>query len=281
MEWRCEWCGKPHAEDDPPCDNCGHGKFEKAVVRRTDLAEGEGLESTLVWVCTDCGREHPKHAPPCSRCGNTTLEKQEQRVSEDELTAPGYLDLVTPRYIATLGLTLAVAAVLILGFVGVLDLPGFDQGGVPTVDTVPGNETTAGDVDLDAVEDAYILALNDRLEAEGTTRLDRSDGLDAVTTYYHQQVINWRVADGPPPDDEEVTDLLLEECETGTETPIEFHEATIAFDGTEDTQELADSLVTEVIERQEFEPAPGANTVGVDVHAVGDRLFLGQFVCER
>ena len=85
MEWRCEWCGKPHDEDDPPCDNCGHGSFERAVVRRTDLG-GEDSDTTTVWVCTACGREHTKHAPPCSRCNNADLERREKRVDESNLT---------------------------------------------------------------------------------------------------------------------------------------------------------------------------------------------------
>jgi ribosomal protein L40E len=74
MEWRCEWCGKPHEENDPPCDNCGHGQFERAVVP----AGPEGDGGPLVWVCTECGREHPRNNPPCSRCGGMDLEKQRQ-----------------------------------------------------------------------------------------------------------------------------------------------------------------------------------------------------------
>lgn len=83
MEWRCEWCGKPHEENDPPCDNCGHGKFEQAVVRQ---GSSDNTRSTVVWVCTDCGREHTKHSPPCSRCNNATLERHEKTVSDAELT---------------------------------------------------------------------------------------------------------------------------------------------------------------------------------------------------
>jgi ribosomal protein L37AE/L43A len=83
MEWRCEWCGKPHEENDPPCDNCGHGKFEKAVVRQGSAGDAN---STVVWVCTDCGREHTRHSPPCSRCNNATLERREKTVSDEELT---------------------------------------------------------------------------------------------------------------------------------------------------------------------------------------------------
>ena len=83
MEWRCEWCGKPHEENDPPCDNCGHGKFERAVVRQGSAGDAN---STVVWVCTDCGREHTKHSPPCSRCNNATLERQEKTISDEDLT---------------------------------------------------------------------------------------------------------------------------------------------------------------------------------------------------
>jgi len=84
MEWRCEWCGKPHEENDPPCDNCGHGSFEKAVVRRQSP---EANNSTVVWVCTECGREHTKNSPPCSRCNNATLEREEKTLSDEDLTA--------------------------------------------------------------------------------------------------------------------------------------------------------------------------------------------------
>jgi len=87
MEWRCEWCGKPHEENDPPCDNCGHGSFEKAVVRRTDLSESDAEASTVVWVCTECGREHTRNSPPCSRCNNATLEREKKTLSDDDLTA--------------------------------------------------------------------------------------------------------------------------------------------------------------------------------------------------
>ena len=73
MEWRCEWCGKPHEENDPPCDACGHGSFERAVVPTGPEGDGE----TLLWICPECGREHVRNNPPCSRCGNMNLEAHE------------------------------------------------------------------------------------------------------------------------------------------------------------------------------------------------------------
>ncbi|SDJ20323.1 hypothetical protein SAMN05216226_101115 [Halovenus aranensis] len=277
MEWRCEWCGKPHDEDDPPCDNCGHGQFEKAVVRQTDLADEGNQEATIVWACTDCGREHPKHAPPCSRCGNPTLEKQRQHVDQAELSAPGYLDLVTPRYILALGVTLAVASVVVLGLVGVLDVPGFDQGGVPGVDDVPGNATATGGVALADVEAAYVAALNEELDRADGPQLDRSDHLDEVSTFYNQRLVKTLLADGNLPEDQRVSDLLGEECRRGT--PITFSDEQVTVDGSETAPELGQTLATAVVEAG-FEPVRSATVVGVDVHAVDGQLFLGQFVCE-
>ena len=80
MEWRCEWCEKPHEENDPPCDNCGHGKFERAVVP----VGPEGNSNPLVWVCASCGRTHQRNSPPCSRCGHAKLTKHEQSFDEDD-----------------------------------------------------------------------------------------------------------------------------------------------------------------------------------------------------
>jgi len=82
MEYRCEWCGKPHPEDDPPCDNCGHGSFERAVVPAAPEGDGEG---PAVWVCTDCGREHPRNNPPCARCNGMDFERRSQAFEDGEV----------------------------------------------------------------------------------------------------------------------------------------------------------------------------------------------------
>lgn len=87
MEYRCEWCGKPHAEDDPPCDNCGHGSFERAVVPAAPEGDADG---PAVWVCTDCGREHPRNNPPCSRCNGMDFERRTQTF--DDGAVPGVDD---------------------------------------------------------------------------------------------------------------------------------------------------------------------------------------------
>jgi len=212
MEWRCEWCGKPHEEDDPPCDNCGHGKFEKAVVRQTDLGDGEG-DPALVWVCTECGREHPKNSPPCSRCGNITLEQRRQEIDEAELSAPGYLDLLTPQYLAAVGVALVLGVVFVLGVTGVVDVPGFGGGGVPEVENVPGNATHSGAVSLAAVEDGFTADLNDRLTAAGEEASQRDGDLDAVARYLNQQSVRTEFSsDTEGSVDDSVREVASEAC---------------------------------------------------------------------
>ncbi len=276
MRWRCTWCGKPHEENDPPCDNCGHARFEEAIVRQTDLSEGNEREAALVWVCTDCGREHPKHAPPCSRCGNTTLEKQRQHVDEAELTPPGYRDLVTPQYLAVLGVVLAFAVIVTLGLTGIVDLPGFDQGGVPEVDGVPGNDSTANGISLAEVEQVYLTALNDELA--GDEQLERHDDLDEIATFYNQQILRWQLADGSEPDAETTAELLAEVCHT--DEPITFQDVSVQFTDGDDPTALGDALARESLEDPDWSPED-ATILGVDVHAVDDRLYLGQFTCQR
>jgi len=257
MEWRCEWCGKPHEEDDPPCDNCGHGKFEKAVVRQTDLAGEEGPETTLVWVCTDCGREHPKNAPPCSRCGNTKLEKQRQRVDDNDLSAPGYLDLVTPRYLAAVGVTLVVAAVFVLGVAGVVDLPGFGQGGVPDVDAA---------------------SLNERLREQGDGDLERNDRLDEIATWVNQQSIKSQAADGQRVDGDRLGDLLFDECRTvDRDTNQQFLFVDIGENET--ATAVGERLAARMLENDRFGPTDTENAFGVDVHYLDGQLYVRQFVC--
>jgi 3'-5' exoribonuclease len=85
MEWRCAWCGKPHEENDPPCDNCGHGEFEKAVVPMAPDDEADDGETMTQWVCQECGNEHPKHTPPCDRCGGGPLERREITYDESQV----------------------------------------------------------------------------------------------------------------------------------------------------------------------------------------------------
>lgn len=328
MEWRCEWCGKPHDEDDPPCDNCGHGSFERAVVRQTDLSAGTDPDTMTVWVCTACGREHPKHSPPCSRCNNATLERREKRVDEsnlterpgsaeyktvdadsttlwvcaecgrehakhappcsrcghttlnreekqvadDEITAPGYRELVTPGYLAVLGVTLLLAALFLLGAAGVVDLPGFPDDPVPEVDDVPGNETATGSIPLAAVETAYLDALDERRVGENLDSLERDDHLDEVARYHNQRWVRAEFGDGARPTDAELGDVLEADCdEAGL---VFFSRAVDGDDPTALGEQLADELVAG------HSPLLGAvERTGVDVHSADGTLYLSQLVC--
>jgi hypothetical protein len=328
MEWRCEWCGKPHEENDPPCDNCGHGSFERAVVRQTDLSEGGdpdtmtvwvctacgrehpkhsppcsrcnnatlereekrvdesnlterpgsadtgavSAEQTTLWVCTECGREHPKHSPPCSQCGNATLERETRRIAEEELTAPGYRDLLTPRYLAVLVGTLALATLFVLGATGTVDLPGFPDNSVPSVDNVPGNATTADGVSLAAVERAYLETLDDQRVDRGLDALDRNGRLDEVARFYNQRRVKEAAGTGTRPGEAELRDLLGGDC---AEADLVFFSRPAGDGG-------ADSVGTRLAGVVGAEDSPlraDRNLTGVDIHSVDGTLFLTQFVC--
>lgn len=267
MEWRCEWCGKPHEENDPPCDNCGHGQFEKAVVRQTDLSE-EGGGPALVWVCTECGREHPKNSPPCSRCGSASLEKRHQEIDESDLAAPGYLDLLTPGYLAVAGIALVLGVVFVLGVTGVVDLPGFGDEGVPTVENVPGNATSAGSVPLAAVEDEFVETLNQQRRSAGDGELQRNGDLNDVARNLNQQSVRSVYAGGEPPTiTGEMRDVAADACGGGRIVPV-----TVAVQA-----DLEGATASSLGERlaDEFRDDPsrtveGGRLIGLDVHRTPD-----------
>jgi hypothetical protein len=279
MEWRCEWCGKPHEEDDPPCDNCGHGTFEEAVVRRTDLSDGSGPESTTVWVCTECGRSHTKHAPPCSRCGNHKLVAEEQGVDEGELSAPGYLDLVTPRYLAAAAVVLALAGVFLAAVTGLVYVPGLSPG-LPPVSDVPGDGETAGDRSLASVEGAYLDALNDRRVAAGLDALDREESLDDVAAYANRRVVKARHGDGSLPEQGQINEALTGACDPGSVTPalVTLGPARGVEAATSDA-DLGAALARQRTSGSDLASAERSVT-GLDVHVAPDgTTYLSQFTC--
>jgi len=279
MEWRCEWCGKPHEEDDPPCDNCGHGSFEKAVVPQTDLSEGEGPDATTVWVCTECGRNHTKHAPPCSRCGNHKLVKEKQRVDDAELSAPGYLDLLTPKYLAGLVVVLGLAGVFTLGVTGLVYIPGLSPG-VPPVPDAPGEADAAAGRSLAAVESAYVTELNERRSGAGLAELTRTDRLDEIAAYTNKQLVAVEYGEADSVDREAVTEEVRAACGDVAVSPSRINlDRTSGLDGTDTAQSLAVALVDRHESADGFARADGA-LVGVDVHVAPDgRTYLTQFTC--
>jgi len=279
MEWRCEWCGKPHESDDPPCDNCGHGSFEKAVVRQTDLSEGNGPESTTVWVCTECGRNHTKHAPPCSRCGNHKLVKEQQRVDEDELAVPGYLDLITPRYLAGVAVVFVLAGVFVLGMTGLIYVPGISPG-LPPIGDTPGDAEMAGDRSLAAVETAYLDELNDRRTDAGLSTLDRDEDIDEVATFANKRIVQARHGDGELPDRGQINDALSGTCTVQRVTPVFLSlDRGEGLDATDTENELAAALVERHTAENDLATAERSLT-GVDIHVAPDgTTYLTQFTC--
>lgn len=117
MEYRCEWCGERYPTDDPPCEECGHGEFEEALLREDGTVE----TTELMWVCANCGRAHQRNNPPCKRCGGTDLEPHEQDYDDlSDAVAPSYGDLASPAYLAAVAVALLVFGLLVLVFAGVV-----------------------------------------------------------------------------------------------------------------------------------------------------------------
>lgn len=276
MDWRCEWCGKPHEENDPPCDNCGHGTFEEAVVRQTDPNEGVGPEETVVWVCTECGRTHTKHSPPCSRCQNNKLVREVQSVDESELTAPSYLDLLTPKYLAGFVVVLGFAAVFVLGVTGIVYVPGLSPG-LPSVSDVPGEADTASGLSLAEVENAYLDGLNDRREDAGLATLDRTEDMDAVAVFVNQRAVKQEYADGQPPNEDTLRDAFPGECRSaGVGSNLVRLESGSGIDGANSANALADAL----LERSDGLDEEGRSITGIDVHVAPDgTTYMTQFTC--
>lgn len=277
MKWRCEWCGKPHDENDPPCDNCGHGSFERAVVQQTDLAEGGGREETIVWVCPECGRAHPKHNPPCSRCGHPTLVKERQTVDDSELSAAGYLDLLTPRYALGIVAGIALAALFVLGLAGIVPIPGLSDGGVPTVADVPGAAETADGLSLSTVEAVYIEELNAARAEAGYDALTENERLGKIATFYNQRRVKAAYDTGSTPDRDRLRSLLSESC-SGQIVQITVPPAVDRGDY-ESASALGSALAAQTLSGGLLE---SQHRTGVDVHVAPDGMvYLTQYACQN
>ncbi|QFU83780.1 hypothetical protein [Natronorubrum aibiense] len=190
MKWRCTWCGKPHAENDPPCENCGHNTFEKAVVREGDeptvpRTETVDTGTTYVWQCPNCGRQHVKNNPPCSRCGNPDLEKTEQAYDDvdRDLETPSWLEVARP-YAPILLVFGVVVALFATGIIPLSIIPGL---GAPSPPDAPGEGTQAAGIDLEATE----REVHDRLEANRSGDASRTydDDLAAYAEYMNRAFV--------------------------------------------------------------------------------------------
>jgi hypothetical protein len=276
MEWRCEWCGKPHEENDPPCDECGHGKFEEAVVR-VDTGTVE-TGTTYVWVCEECGREHPKHSPPCSRCGHMGLEKREQVFDDSELQSASYFD-IGKEYIAA---SVALIAVVALVAVGVVPVPGL---GGDDLSDVPGEAETADGHNLTVAERAIVTQINERRAGEGVSALRDDVELEAVAERHNKLIVAEQYGDG---ERETLEESYLEvgyECSRepfGEPRVIRSQDGERPLADYEDEREFATAVV------RALTLGDGSNdlldgdreAVGVDVHVAPDgAVFVTVAAC--
>jgi len=183
VKWRCPQCGKPHEKNDPPCDNCGHHKFERAVV---PTASADEDHEQFVWACSECGRHHQRNNPPCSRCGNAKFEKKPLDYDEfDPGSSASYFDLAGRLEVGAALVVVALLAVGVLGYLGVITIPGLTPQGPPTVENVPGNESTIGDISLTDVEQQIIGYLEDG----SATSIERTSSLDDLATYVNRGTV--------------------------------------------------------------------------------------------
>jgi hypothetical protein len=284
MEWRCEWCGKPHAEDDPPCDNCGHGTFERAVVQQPAGPAGEDGDdagaTTTVWVCPECGRGHPKNAPPCSRCGDESLELEERSVDEyGDVGAPSYRDLLTPTYAVGLVAALGLAAIFVAGVTGIVTIPGLTPAGLE-VNGVPGNASVADGIDLSAVESAYLDALDDRREEAGLVALSTDESMAEVATFVNQRYVKDSLTDDELPDPEPAAERLGDAC-SSEPVPWQLSPGDISPIGSfEDAEGVAGAMVEQSVFTEDSFDAGRTPKTGVDVHVGPDgSVYAIQLVC--
>ncbi|WP_254271646.1 hypothetical protein [Haloarcula marina] len=281
MDWRCEWCGKPHEENDPPCDNCGHGTFERAVTQ----VSHEVVEGGPVWVCQDCGREHQKNSPPCNRCGGADFERRVGPPETDPLDeiGTGWLDVIEARYVLGYAAVAVLIAVIALSLFGVVSLPGFggDTAGPPEIPTAPGSAESVDGLSLTATEDAFVAALNDRRTAEGAGELTRDPAVDDAAAYYNKAVVAARAGEGAGPD-RDAFDRFALDCERPSIVAYQ-----VAYERTgrsvsefESPEALAASLVDSYVERGRAFRSAEADSVGVDVHVAPDgSVFVTYVVC--
>lgn len=272
MKWRCPQCGKPHERNDPPCDNCGHHKFERAVVPQ---ATADDSYEQFIWVCTECGRQHQRNNPPCSRCGNGTFEKQPLDYGDvDPGDTPGYLDLVGRQELAAAVVALGLVVVGILGFTGVIDIPGITPQEPPSVSDVPGDADAVGSLSLSAVENATL----DGLDAERSTPLGRDEGLGEMATFVNQRLVKNRYTD----ENVSITERQLQRFSTDCSGRITFARALTpgAVSGDASADQLGTELAAQLRTRESDLTGTSVTLAGVDVHAgPDDRLFVTVAYC--
>lgn len=278
MEWRCEWCGKPHESDDPPCDNCGHHKFEKAVERVT--ASNDGSEHGPVWACTDCGREHQKHSPPCSRCGNVELEKRQPDYSDlEDLGGTSFFDVLEPRYAAGYLAVAVLGGVLVLGMAGIVTLPVV--GGQPAPPDASGHGESYENVSLSTVEEEYVDALNERRESVGAGPLTTDEQMTEIATYYNKRVVESEYDDASAPTTDELAEKFEISCDRSPRLVPDVVPAETVQSAWSGENASASTVAATLTERSADElTSPDYDTVGIDVHVTpDDDVYVTLLLC--
>lgn len=276
VKWRCTWCGKPHAENDPPCDNCGHNTFERAIVRADeegDRGSTTDSESELtdagtvdtgpdyVWACTNCGREHVRNTPPCSRCGNPDLEKVEQTYEglERDLETSSWLAVAKP-YLPLLAVIGIVIALFATGIISPSILPGI---GPPSPPDAPGEGKEAAGIDLEATEQA----VHDRLETERNASDSRryDDGLASYAEYQNRMLVDIEFDDGEP--NTVNPDEFGNRCGDSSVVSAQAILSDLSVQEYTDESDFGDAIATALLSQFGEDMRTGYDAEGLDVHS--------------
>ena len=282
MKWRCEWCGKPHEEDDPPCDNCGHGSFEEAVTQVNE----EVVEGGPRWVCLDCGRQHQKNSPPCKRCGGSNFERRTGPPEDDPLDEikTGWLDVVETKYVLGYAAVAVLLGLIVLAAVGGITLPGFaaeTPAGPPPIADPAGSGDTVDSLSLAGVEDSYLDVYNVRRSGVGGGTVSRNATLDDAAAYYNKGRVDARYANAERPTREGVSRFPLP-CDRPAVVSYEvaYDRTPRSLDQFQNETALATALVDSYIERGNRMQRADAGLVGLDIHVGPDeRVFVTYVLC--
>ncbi|ELY44155.1 hypothetical protein [Natronorubrum bangense] len=276
MKWRCTWCGKPHETNDPPCDDCGHNTFEKAVVREGDdeptvsPAETVDTGTTYVWACPNCDREHVKNNPPCSRCGNPDLEKTEQTYDDvaRDLETPSWLEVARP-YAPVFVVFAVVAALFATGIVPLSIIPGI---GAPSPPDAPGEGTEAAGIDLEVTE----REVHERLEADRAADESRTydDGLGAYAEYLNRALVAIEYDDANP-EQVDVSDFGVD-CQR--DPIVGQAEPTLTLSDYDDEAALADA-VADALQSSDSLGGADHTAEGIDIHVVDESVYVFYAAC--
>ena len=263
MKWRCTWCGKPHESNDPPCDECGHNKFEEAVVRADEAPDDGTVDTgtTYVWRCENCGRDHVKNNPPCSRCHHHDLTKVEQTYDdvERDLETPSWFEVAKP-YAPVLLVFGVIVALFATGIVSPSIIPGI---GPPSMPDAPGEADGAAGLEFETTE-AEVHAL---LEAEREESRTYDESLAAFAEYQNRGGVAIEY-DGAQPDPVEPGDFGVECGGDLVGGPLVLSD--VDLEEYADESALAEDVSSAVLDVVGDDAVSGSDAEGLDIHETPD-----------